>query len=93
MTAAKQSEQLSNGKTAMLEGASAEEIAERVKATAAQSFQQLNEQLDAGLKYGSEQVQRISKDGQAFISKNPALTVAGAVGVGILLGLAMRKRY
>ncbi|MCE8548479.1 hypothetical protein KBY25_21935 [Ruegeria pomeroyi] len=93
MTVAKQSEQLANGKTAMSEGASAEEIAERVKATAAQSFQQLNEQLDAGLKYGSEQVQRISKDGQAFVAKNPALTVAGAVGIGVLLGLALRKRY
>ncbi|NIZ12084.1 DUF883 family protein [Phaeobacter sp. HF9A] len=92
MTTAKKAEKLANGKTSMLEGASPEELAEHIKATAAQSFQQLNEQLDASLKYGSEQVQRISKDGQAFVSKNPALTVAGAAGVGFLLGLALRKR-
>ncbi|MDC0737854.1 hypothetical protein N6L24_06165 [Cognatishimia sp. SS12] len=69
------------------------QMAERAKDHASETVKQAQEQLDAGLKYGASELERLSKDGQEFVRKNPGVAIAGAVGVGLLMGLAMRRRF
>lgn len=68
-------------------------LAGRVKEQAAQTVQQAQEQIDAGLQYSSGELQRMATEGRAFVKKNPGLAIAGALGAGVLLGLAMRSRF
>lgn len=68
-------------------------LAGRVKEQAAQAVQQAQEQVDAGLQYSSSELQRMTSEGREFVKKNPGLAVAGALGAGVLLGLAMRSRF
>lgn len=68
-------------------------LAEQVKEQASQTLQQAQDQIDAGLQFSSGEMQRIANEGQAFVKKNPGLAVAGALGAGVLLGLAMRSRF
>ncbi|MBY6141488.1 hypothetical protein KUV26_18770 [Leisingera daeponensis] len=68
-------------------------LAGRVKEQAAQTVQQAQEQFDAGLQYSSGELQRLATEGRSFVKKNPGLAIAGALGAGVLLGLAMRNRY
>lgn len=73
--------------------ASADSLADRAKEQAAQAVQTAQEHLDAGIKYSSGELQRLADQSQDFVKKNPGIAIAGALGAGILLGLAMRRRY
>lgn len=72
---------------------SSDSLADRAKEQAAQAVQTAQEHLDAGMKYSSGELQRFADQTQDFVKKNPGLALAGALGAGILLGLAMRRRY
>lgn len=41
----------------------------------------------------SETAATATEQGTAFVRENPGLALAGALGVGVLIGLAMRERY
>ncbi|KIC30601.1 hypothetical protein [Leisingera sp. ANG-M6] len=65
----------------------------RVKEQAAETVQQAQEQIGAGLQYSSGELQRVASQGRAFVKENPGLAIAGALGAGVLLGLAMHSRF
>lgn len=41
----------------------------------------------------SDQVSRATEEGTRFVRENPGLALAGAVGIGVLIGLSMRSRW
>ncbi|AHD02519.1 hypothetical protein [Leisingera methylohalidivorans] len=93
MTNSAETQQQTKGSTGSAAGNASGNLTGRVKEQAAQTVQQAQEQIDAGLQYSSGEMQRFAKEGQEFVKKNPGLAVAGALGAGVLLGLAMRSRF
>jgi len=87
-------EGLSNGKdnsaSAMKERA-AEKLEKGVEA-AQETVAQATEQAKLATDQASEEIRKMAETGTKFVRKNPGAAVAGAVGVGILLGLALRGR-
>ncbi|SHH02276.1 hypothetical protein [Cognatishimia maritima] len=71
---------------------SASAMAAQVKDQAAETFKSAQEQLDQGIARSNEEIQRLAKEGREFVAKNPGVALAGAVGLGLIVGLAMRKR-
>ncbi|MCF6445872.1 hypothetical protein [Nereida sp. MMG025] len=53
---------------------------------------EVRQTAQAALDQSSEQVARAAQQSSKFVRDNPALAVAGAVGVGLLIGLALRGR-
>lgn len=53
--------------------------------TTQETFEQLTEQA-------SEELRKLTETGTKFVRENPGTAVAGAVGLGILVGLALRGR-
>ncbi|SDY35244.1 hypothetical protein [Citreimonas salinaria] len=58
------------------------------------------EQVNAGRESMQQASQKISEtaatateQGTAFVRENPGLALAGALGIGVLIGLAIRERY
>lgn len=41
----------------------------------------------------AEAAQSATEQGTKFVRDNPGLALAGALGVGVLIGMAMRERY
>ena len=41
----------------------------------------------------AETAQGAAEQGTKFVKDNPGLALAGALGVGVLLGMALRERY
>ena len=39
------------------------------------------------------EVNNLTKNSKAFVKDNPGVAIAGALGVGVLVGLALRNRY
>ncbi|MEW2913631.1 hypothetical protein [Leisingera sp. JC11] len=92
MTAKAETKQFSDAKSATSDPG-ADRLADRAKEQAAQTVQKAQENLEAGIDYSKGEIERLASQSQDFIKKNPGLAVAGALGAGILLGLALRKRY
>lgn len=90
MTNTDETQKHTTGSTGSTAESAAENLAGRVKEQAAQTAQ---EQIDAGLQYSSGELQRLATEGRVFVKKNPGLAIAGALGAGVLLGLAMRSRF
>ncbi|MDC0656639.1 hypothetical protein N6L27_01350 [Leisingera sp. SS27] len=72
---------------------SGERLADRAKDQAQEAVEQAQEHLQAGISYGKGEIDRLTSQSRDFIRKNPGLAVAGALGAGVLLGLALRRRY
>lgn len=51
------------------------------------------EAADAARREVGEVARRTSDEGARFVRENPGLALAGAVGFGVLIGLALRGRY
>ncbi|MGR3513537.1 MAG: hypothetical protein ACU0GG_12315 [Paracoccaceae bacterium] len=50
------------------------------------------EAVDEFTKDAGEQVRKASSQATTFVKENPGMALLGAVGVGVLVGLAMRSR-
>lgn len=61
---------------------------ETVQETAAQVADQAKVMSDQA----NEEFRKLTEIGTQFVRENPGAAIAGAVGVGILLGLALRGR-
>lgn len=61
------------------------EAAQETATQAAEHAKQVTEQA-------GDEVRKLADSGTKFVRENPGMAVAGAVGVGLLLGLALRSR-
>jgi ElaB/YqjD/DUF883 family membrane-anchored ribosome-binding protein len=73
----------------------AAEAAEAGAAYARAAGERLDEaqaSIDRAIEEGRDEIERAARQSTQLVRDNPVLAVAGAVGVGLLLGLAMRKK-
>jgi ElaB/YqjD/DUF883 family membrane-anchored ribosome-binding protein len=70
------------------------------QATAEQVRERIGEQSEALMQRGAEvrdqvgtTARQLSSDGADFVRQNPGLALAGALGLGLVIGLSMRNRY
>lgn len=93
MTATAKTEQKSNS------SAKTENIASMAKEKASVAKDKLDESVahardtvEDFAENARGELQHISKQTNTFVKENPGLAIAGAVGFGVLLGLALRQR-
>ena len=48
--------------------------------------------LEKGVETARETTAQLTESGSRFVRENPGLAVAGAIGVGVLIGLMVRNR-
>ena len=65
-----------------------EKSVEVAKDTAAQA----SEQAQLAAERANDEFRKLTETGTQFVRENPGAAVAGALGVGILVGLALRGR-
>ena len=68
------------------------DVADKAKEKASDTVAVAQEKIDYAIERGSDEFERLSRNSREFVRENPGIAVAGAVGVGILLGLALRHR-
>ncbi|MEM1149167.1 MAG: hypothetical protein AAGI03_01215 [Pseudomonadota bacterium] len=68
--------------------ATAQQITESVEETLADFKKSIGEIS----KSAESEIKRVGGEANTFVRENPTLAFAGAVGVGVLLGLALSKR-
>lgn len=87
-------EGLSNGDdtpvSAMKERAA--ETLEKSVDVAQETVAQATEQAKLVTEQANEEIRKMAETGTKFVRENPGAAVAGAIGVGILVGLALRGR-
>lgn len=71
---------------------SKEAVAERAKAQLEESLAQTQQALDKVATHTADEFRKVSDTSSKFVRENPAIAVAGALGVGVLIGLALRGR-
>ncbi|UWR99352.1 hypothetical protein [Phaeobacter inhibens] len=69
------------------------EVGEQLEDMAVRNAQAVREMARDGAKTTSQAVSDLASQSEDFVRKNPALAVAGALGVGVLIGMAVRNRY
>lgn len=72
---------------------SAEAMAESAKASVQDGLDQAHETLDRVSSQAQRELRKVTDQTTEFVRENPGVAIAGAVGVGILVGLALRQRY
>jgi len=65
---------------------------EKGKATAQDASTEASLQAQIAAERANDEMRKLSETGTNFVRENPGAAVVGAVGVGILLGLALRGR-
>lgn len=66
---------------------------DRTKDAAGDALRRAEDTVHTAINKGTEQYERAAHTSSKFVRDNPGLAVAGALGVGVLLGLALRNRY
>lgn len=82
--------------TSIPNGTTSDEGESAVKAVAAQvedAAEQLRDTASAAIEQGSAELKRAADGSAKFVRENPGLAVAGALGLGVLIGLSLRNRY
>lgn len=79
----------SNGKDASHDAGLPQAAAEYVQ----DAVEQVRASAGDVVNQGSAELKRASEGSVKFIKENPGLAVAGALGLGVLLGLSLRNRY
>lgn len=67
-------------------------VAERAKAQLEESLAQTQQALDKVAAQTSDELRKLGDTSSKFVRENPAIAVAGALGVGVLIGFALRGR-
>lgn len=79
---------LSNGKDT-----SAAALKDRAMETLENGVETTQETLNELTQQASDEFRKLQESGTKFVRENPGTALAGAVGVGILVGLALRGRH
>ena len=66
-------------------------LAEDAKERMEEAYEEARARVDEGVARGRAEAERISGKSADFVRDNPGLSIAGAVGAGLLLGMALRK--
>ncbi|MFP7673993.1 hypothetical protein ACG74X_11635 [Marivita sp. S0852] len=67
-------------------------MADTARETFDQARTHVRDTTEAARRQVSTSTQNVSSEGAKFVRENPALALAGAAGIGILLGIALRGR-
>lgn len=67
------------------------EKADEAQARAHEAYDQARERIDEGIAQGRAEAERLSGHSAQLVRDNPGLALVGALGAGVLLGLALRK--
>ncbi len=85
---------LENGKddaAAAIKDRAAKTVEKTVEA-AQDTYEQVAFQAELATEQASEELRKVAETGTKFVRENPGTAIVGAVGVGILVGLALRGR-
>lgn len=66
--------------------------ARAAREAASDRLEEAQEHIDRAFAEGREEFERAAVRSTNFVRDNPLMAVAGAVGVGVLVGLALRNR-
>ncbi|MDO6590350.1 hypothetical protein DS901_11400 [Loktanella sp. D2R18] len=67
-------------------------MAEQASAQIEKGLEAAQETVNQAAEQTAKELRKINEQGTAFVRENPGLAVAGALGVGVLLGIALRGR-
>ncbi|MFW2544626.1 hypothetical protein ACN2XU_18475 [Primorskyibacter sp. 2E107] len=70
----------------------ASETAHDLRERADQTAHDLRDRAEFEYELGKERLGNVSSEAERMVRRNPVLAIAGAVGVGVLVGLAMGNR-
>ncbi|WP_130409740.1 hypothetical protein [Thalassococcus sp. S3] len=56
------------------------------------AVEKVKDEFDVALAKGSDEIDRISQQTGKFVRDNPGIALAGAAGLGLLVGLILAKR-
>ena len=73
-------------------GDKARDAAKSVRDRTAQTVDAARDSARAGFEKGVDHLSTARSEAESAIRRNPGLAIAGAVGVGILLGMALKSR-
>lgn len=79
-------------KTADMVKSKSKKAAAAAAETAQQSVETAQEVVADTVEKTTDEFQKLAHSGKQFVRENPGTAIAGAIGVGILLGLALRGR-
>ena len=85
---------LSNGKdtsTSAIKDRASKTLEKGVE-TARETTAQAVDQAKIASEQVTEEIGKLTESGSRFVRENPGLAVAGAIGVGVLIGLMVRNR-
>jgi len=68
-------------------------FAENAKTSVEETLEKANETLDQVSTKAKSEIRKASEQSTEFVRENPGVAVVGAIGIGILVGLALRQRY
>ena len=68
------------------------EVAQETATQASEQAKVAVDQAKVAVDQAGEEIRKLAETGTQFVRENPGAAVAGAVGVGILVGLALRGR-
>ncbi|WP_299694489.1 hypothetical protein [uncultured Tateyamaria sp.] len=71
---------------------SAQSLKDAATSQVADIVEQAQDGFDKAVTHGSDEFKRLSDQSTKFVRENPAIALAGAAGVGLLIGLAVSKR-
>ncbi len=66
-------------------------LADDAKERLEETYEEARARVDEGIAHGRAEAERLTGESAKFVRDNPGLAIAGAVGAGLLLGLALRK--
>lgn len=71
---------------------SASAMADRVKTQVGEGLTQSQDVLQDVATQATDEMRKVSDESARFVRENPGIAVAGAVGVGVLIGMALRAK-